>query len=124
MAVISSGSFPTRGMAVVPCSMKTLAAIPCGFADNLIHRAADVTLKERRRLVLVPREATLSSIHLENMLKLSNLGAAILPPVPAFDTQPRTVENMVDHGVAQMLDPFEFSWSRARGWEGRLERKP
>lgn len=119
-AVISSGSFPTLGMAVVPCSMKTLAAIACGFADNLIHRAADVTLKERRRLVLVPREAPLSSIHLENMLKLSNLGAVILPPVPAFYTHPRTVADVVDHVVARVLDQFGLRWGRARRWEGKL----
>ncbi len=121
-AVISSGSFPTRGMAVVPCSMKTLAAIACGFADDLIHRAADVTLKERRKLVLVPRETPFSSIHLENMLKLSNLGVVILPPVPAFYHHPRTVEEVVDHVVARVLDQFGWSWSRARRWEGRLER--
>jgi len=122
-AAISSGSFPTRGMAVVPCSMKTLAAIACGFADDLIHRAADVTLKERRRLVLVPREAPLSSIHLENMLKLSNLGAVILPPVPAFYTHPRSVDDVVDHVVARVLDQFGWSWGRLRRWEGRLERR-
>ncbi len=120
-AVISSGSFPTRGMAVVPCSMKTLAAIACGFADDLIHRVADVTLKERRRLVLVPREAPLSSIHLENMLKLSNLGVVILPPVPAFYTHPRSVDDVVDHVVARVLDQFGWSWKRARRWDGRLE---
>jgi len=122
-AAISSGSFPTRGMAVVPCSMKTLAASACGFADDLIHRAADVTLKERRRLVLVPREAPLSSIHLENMLKLSNLGAVILPPVPAFYTHPRSVDDVVDHVVARVLDQFGWSWGRLRRWEGRLERR-
>lgn len=121
-ATISSGSFPTRGMAVVPCSMKTLAAIACGFADDLIHRAADVTLKERRKLVLVPREAPLSSIHLENMLKLSNLGAVILPPVPAFYTHPRSLDEVVDHVVARVLDQFGWSWSRARRWDGRMQR--
>jgi 4-hydroxy-3-polyprenylbenzoate decarboxylase len=121
-APISSGSFLTRGMAVVPCSMKTLSAIACGFADDLIHRAADVTLKERRKLVLVPREAPLSSIHLENMLKLSNLGVVILPPVPAFYTHPRSLDDVVDHVVARVLDQFGWSWSRARRWEGRLER--
>ncbi len=123
-AVISSGSFPTRGMAVVPCSMKTLAAMACGFADDLIHRAADVTLKERRRLVLVPREAPLSSIHLKNMLKLSNLGAVILPPVPAFYTHPRSLDEVVDHVVARVLDQFGWSWSRARRWDGRMQRSP
>ncbi|MCL6499305.1 MAG: UbiX family flavin prenyltransferase [Firmicutes bacterium] len=121
-ATISSGSFPTRGMAVVPCSMKTLAAIACGFADDLIHRAADVTLKERRKLVLVPREAPLSSIHLENMLKLSNLGAVILPPVPAFYTHPRSLDEVVDHVVARVLDQFGWSWGRARRWDGRMQR--
>lgn len=121
-AVISSGSFPTRGMAVVPCSMKTLAAIACGFADDLIHRAADVTLKERRKLVLVPREAPLSSIHLENMLKLSNLGVVILPPVPAFYTHPRSLDDVIDHVVARVLDQFGWTWARARRWDGRLER--
>ncbi len=121
-AAISSGSYPTRGMAVVPCSAKTLAAIACGFADDLIQRAADVTLKERRRLVLVPREAPLSSIHLENMLKLSNLGAVILPPVPAFYTRPRNLDDLADQVVARALDQFGWSWSSARRWEGKLER--
>lgn len=121
-ATISSGSFPTRGMAVVPCSMKTLAAIACGFADDLIHRAADVTLKERRKLVLVPREAPLSSIHLENMLKLSNLGVVILPPVPAFYIHPRSLDEVVDHVVARVLDQFGWSWGRARRWDGRMQR--
>ncbi len=120
-APISSGSFLTRGMAIVPCSMKTLAAVAHGFSDTLIHRAADVVLKERRKLVLVPRETPLNSIHLENMLKLSNLGAVILPPVPAFYNHPRTLEDVVDYVVARVLDQFGLHWGRARRWEGRLE---
>ena len=105
-AAISSGSFRTDGMIIAPCSAKTLAAIAHGFGDNLIHRAADVVLKERRRLVLVVREAPLSDIHLENMLKLSRMGAVILPPMPAFYNHPRTIDDIVDHTVARMLDQF------------------
>ena len=89
-AAISSGSFVTRGMVVVPCSMRTLAAIATGSGTNLIHRAADVVLKERRKLVLVPREAPLSDIHLEHMLRLSRMGTVIFPPVPAFYQRPAT----------------------------------
>src|SRR5688500_17377463 len=103
-AAISSGSFRTDGMVVAPCSAKTLAAIASGFGDNLVHRAADVVLKERRRLVLVLRETPLSYIHLENMLKLSRMGAVILPPVPAFYNEPRTIDDLVDHTVARVLD--------------------
>lgn len=102
--------------------MKTLSAIAWGFADNLIHRAADVTLKERRKLVLVPWEAPLRCIRLENMRKLSNPGVVILPPVPTFCTRPHSLDDVVDHVVARVLDQFGWSWSRARRWEGRLER--
>src|SRR4029078_1253806 len=105
-AAISSGSFKTDGMIVAPCSAKTLAAIAHGFGDNLIHRAADVILKERRRLVLLLREAPLSDIHLENMLKLSRMGAVILPPLPAFYNHPRTIDDLVDHTVSRVLDQF------------------
>jgi 4-hydroxy-3-polyprenylbenzoate decarboxylase len=105
-AAISSGSFQTAGMVIVPCSAKTLAAIAHGFGDGLIHRAADVVLKERRKLLLSVREAPLSDIHLENMLKLSRMGAVILPPMPAFYNNPRSLTDIVDHTVARMLDQF------------------
>jgi flavin prenyltransferase len=104
LAPMASGSNPGDGMAVCPCTMGTLGAIAGGLADNLIERAADVMLKERRPLVLVPRETPLSSIHLENMLKLARAGAVILPPVPAFYTRPRTIEDLVDFTVARVLD--------------------
>src|SRR5688500_5049556 len=103
-AAISSGSFQTAGMAIVPCSAKTLGAIAHGFGDGLIHRAADVILKERRKLLLAVREAPLSEIHLENMLKLSRMGAVILPPVPAFYNHPRTRDDDVDRTVARLPD--------------------
>jgi 4-hydroxy-3-polyprenylbenzoate decarboxylase len=96
LAPISSGTFPTRGMAIVPCSMATTAAISIGLADNLIRRSADVCLKERRPLVLVPRESPLTAIHLENMTKLANLGAVILPPEPAFYLHPKSVDEVID----------------------------
>src|SRR5688500_20284548 len=103
-AAISSGSFKTDGMIIAPCSAKTLAAIAHGFGDNLIHRAADVILKERRKLLLAVREAPLSEIHLENMLKLPRMGAVILPPVPAFYNHPRTMDDDVDRTVARLPD--------------------
>jgi len=115
-AVISSGSFITDGMAVVPCSMKTLAAISHGFSDNLISRAADVVLKERRKLVVVPREAPLSEIHLENMLRLARMGAVVLPPMPAFYTKPSTVDDIVNHTVSRILDQFGIDNHIAKRW--------
>lgn len=121
-ASVSSGSFKTEGMVIVPCSMKTLAAIAHGFSDNLVHRAADVILKERRKLVLVARETPLSSVHLENMLKLSNNGAVLLPPMPAFYNHPQSLDDMVDHIVARILDQFGLEWHRARRWDGQMQR--
>jgi 4-hydroxy-3-polyprenylbenzoate decarboxylase len=105
-AAISSGSFLTIGMAVVPCSMRTLAAVAHGLGDNLIHRAADVVLKERRKLLLAPRETPLNDIHLENMLKLSRMGAVMCPPMPAFYQRPATVEDIVNQMVVRILDQF------------------
>ncbi len=117
-APISSGSFLTDGMVVVPCSMKTLAGIRAGYGDGLITRAADVTLKERRKLVLVVRETPLSEIHLENMLSLARMGVSILPPVPAFYAMPSTVEDMVDNFVVRILDQFGVAVPGARRWAG------
>lgn len=105
-ASISSGSFKTEGMIIAPCSMKTVAGIASGYSDNLLLRAADVTLKERRRLVLVPRETPLHSIHLENLLKLSRMGAVILMACPNFYTRPKTVDDMVNSIVGRALDQF------------------
>ena len=119
-AAISSGSFRTDGMVIVPCSAKTLAAIAHGFGENLVHRAADVILKERRRLVLVVREAPLSDIHLENMLKLSRMGAVILPPMPAFYNHPRTVDDVIDHTVSRVLDQFGLDVSGVDRWTGEM----
>jgi flavin prenyltransferase len=117
-AAISSGSFLTAGMVIVPCSMKTLAGIRTGYADGLVARAADVCLKERRRLVLVPRETPLSDVHLENMLALSRMGATVLPPVPAFYNQPASLADMIDHLVMRILDQFGISAPAARRWSG------
>jgi len=102
-APIASGTYPTRGMAIVPASMNTVASIAHGVTHNLIHRAADVCLKERRRLVLVPRETPLHSIHLENMLALSRLGAVVLPPEPAFYLKPSGIEDIVRFVVGRIL---------------------
>jgi len=104
MAPIASGTNPGDAMAICPCTVGTLGAIAHGLADNLIERAADVMLKERRPLVLVPRETPLSTIHLANMLRLSEAGAVILPPAPGFYANPRTIEDMVDFVVARVLD--------------------
>lgn len=117
-ATIASGSFRTDGMVILPCSMKTLAGIRAGYADGLVGRAADVILKERRPLVLVPRETPLSEIHLENMLALSRLGARIVPPMPAFYNHPRSVDDIVDHIVARVLDQFDLPAPAAKRWEG------
>jgi 4-hydroxy-3-polyprenylbenzoate decarboxylase len=123
-AAISSGSFLTLGMVVAPCSMRTLAAIAHGHCDNLVHRAADVTLKERRRLVMLVREAPLSEIHLENMLKLARMGAVIAPPVPAFYDHPRTLDDIVDHTVARVLDLFGIEAPMKRRWDGVMAPRP
>ena len=103
-AVVASGSFNHQGMIIAPCSMKTLAAIASGYSDNLISRAADVAIKERRRLVLLPREAPLSPIHLENMLKLSRIGVVLMPPMPAFYHRPETVQEIVNHSAGRALE--------------------
>lgn len=120
-AAISSGSFVTSGMVVAPCSMRTLAAIASGQGDNLIHRAADVILKERRKLVLMVRETPLHEIHLENMLKLSRMGAVILPPMPAFYNHPQSVEAVVDHVVMRTLDQFGIHTDLAGRWGSDMQ---
>ena len=120
-APISSGSFLTLGMVVVPCSMRTLAAIAHGLGDNLIHRAADVMLKERRKLVLAVREAPLSEIHLENMLKLSRMGVVIFPPMPAFYTKPRTIDDLVSYSAARLLDQLDIHLDVRNRWTGMRE---
>jgi flavin prenyltransferase len=119
-AAVSSGSFLTEGMVIVPCSVRTLAAVAHGHCENLVQRAADVVLKERRRLVLAVREMPLSDIHLENMLKLSRMGAVIAPPVPAFYTRPKTLDDVVDHTVARLLDLFGIHLDGAR-WSGEMK---
>jgi flavin prenyltransferase len=119
-ATISSGSFRTDGMVVAPCSMRTLGTIANGIGDNLVARAADVTLKERRRLVLLPRETPLHEVHLANMLTLTRLGATILPPMPAFYNRPQSLADIVDHVVARTLDQFGLCSPHARRWDGRL----
>lgn len=117
-ASISSGSFRTDGMIIAPCSVKTLAAIANGLAADLVSRAADVTLKERRRLVLMVRESPLSEIHLENMLKLSRMGASIVPPVPAFYNHPETVDDVIAHIVTRTLDQVGVDTDTTPRWEG------
>ncbi|HKS27170.1 MAG TPA: UbiX family flavin prenyltransferase [Pyrinomonadaceae bacterium] len=121
-ASISSGSFLTEGMIIAPCSVRTLGAIAGGMGDNLVHRAADVTLKERRRLVLMVREAPLSEIHLENMLKLSRMGAVVLPPVPAFYNRPQTIDDMVNHTVQRALDQLGIHVDVVSRWDGVMAK--
>ncbi len=119
-AAISSGSFRTDGMVVIPCSVGSLAAIAQGVASHLVHRAADVVLKERRKLVMVVRETPLNEIHLENMLKLARMGAVILPPMPAFYSLPKSVEDIVDHTVARTMDQFGLPADFAKRWDGKM----
>ncbi|MET8615067.1 UbiX family flavin prenyltransferase [Streptomyces misionensis] len=117
-APISSGSYPTDGMVIVPCSMKTVAGIRAGFAQDLVGRAADVTLKEGRKLVMVARETPLSTIHLENLLALSRMGVTVLPPTPAFYNHPKDLDDVVDHITARTLDQFGLQLPGARRWSG------
>ena len=117
-ATISSGSYHTDGMIIIPCSMKTLAGIRSGYAEGLIGRAADVIIKEGRKLVLVPREHPLSTIHLEHMLALSRLGVSMVPPMPAFYNHPAIIDDVIDHVVARVLDQFGISSPKANRWSG------
>jgi 4-hydroxy-3-polyprenylbenzoate decarboxylase len=117
-ATISSGSFKTDGMIVAPCSMKTLAAIRMGFGDTLISRAADVMLKERRKLVLLARESPFSEIHLENMLALARMGVVIFPPIPAFYNKPASIDDIVNHIVGRVLDQFGLDMPGVKRWIG------
>ena len=117
-ATISSGSFRTDGMIIIPCSMKTLAGIRAGYADGLVGRAADVIIKENRKLVLVPRETPLSTIHLENMLALAQKGVTMIPPMPAWYNHPETIDDIKNHIVARVLDQFNLDFPKAKRWQG------
>lgn len=117
-APMSSGSFNTDGMVVVPCSMKTLASIANAFDDSLVSRAAGVCIKEQRKLVLVPRETPLSKIHLDNMSKVADAGGIILPAMPGFYHKPKTMEEMVDHVVGKVLDQFNIKHDLFKRWGG------
>ena len=119
-ASIASGSYKTGGMIVVPCSMKTLSGIANSYAENLIIRAADVMLKERRQLVIVPRESPLHTGHCELMLKASQIGAVICPPSPAFYTSPKTVDDIINHSVARVLDLFDIESDSLQRWQGNV----
>jgi 4-hydroxy-3-polyprenylbenzoate decarboxylase len=116
MSPIASGSGASRAMVVCPCSSATLSSIACGSSDNLIERAADVMLKEQRKLILVPREMPVSAIHLENMLKLARLGVAVLPASPGFYHQPKTIDDLVDFVVARILDHLEINHNLVPRW--------
>ena len=117
-APVASGSNPPRAMVVCPCTMSTLSAIANGHADNLMHRAADVVIKEQKKLILVPRETPYSAIHLENMLKLSRLGVVIMDANPAFYQAPKTIEDLVNFVVARILDHLEVEHNLAPPWQG------
>lgn len=117
-AALASGSYRTRGMIVVPCSMKTVAGIACGYSDNLLLRAADVILKERRKLVLGVRECPFSTIHLENMYKLSSMGAVIMPAVLSFYNNPDGLDACIRHIVGKILDQFDINGEDFNRWEG------
>lgn len=123
-ATIASGSFATEGMVVAPCSMRTLAAIAHGLSDNLVTRAADVVLKERRRLVLMVRETPLNLAHLRNMVAVTEMGGVIFPPVPAFYNRPRSIEELVDHTVGRVLDLFGIAQGLSPAWAGLRGASP
>ncbi len=122
-SAIASGSFDTDGMVIVPCSIKTLSGIANGHAENLIERAADVVLKERRRLVLVPRETPLHTGHCELLLKASQMGAILAPPMPAHYTNPQTVDDLVDHHVGRLLDLFDLDSGLVQRWQGPASKQ-
>ena len=117
-AAIASGSFLTEGMVIAPCSMKTLAAVAHAHADDLVSRAADVVLKERRRLVLLPREAPLNLAHLRNMVQVTEMGGIVFPPVPAFYAKPKSIQDLVEHTVRRVLDLFGIHSPKLVRWKG------
>ena len=122
-ARLASGSFKTDGMIVAPCAVKTLSAIANSYADSLLVRAADVVLKERRRLVLVPRETPLHTGHCELLLKASQMGAILAPPMPAHYINPQTVDDLVDHHVGRILDLFDLDPGLVQRWQGPVSRQ-
>lgn len=115
-APLSSGSFRTQGMVIAPCSMRSLGELASGVTTSLLTRAADVVLKERRRLVLLVRETPLHSVHLRNMLALSDMGAIVAPAMPAFYSRPQTLDDVIDHTVARVLDLFDLDGGRLKRW--------
>ena len=117
-ATIASGSYLTEGMVIAPCSMKTLAAVAHAHADDLVSRAADVVLKERRRLVLLPRETPLNLAHLRNMATVTEMGGIVFPPVPAFYALPKSIDDLVAHTVARVLDLFGIHSAKLARWQG------
>ena len=122
-ARLASGSFKTDGMIVAPCAVKTLSAIANSYADSLLVRAADVVLKERRRLVLVPRETPLHTGHCELLLKVSQMGAILAPPMPAHYINPQTVDDLVDHHVGRLLDLFDLDPGLVQRWQGPASKQ-
>jgi len=117
-APVSSGSFLRHGMVIIPCSMKTLSALANSYSENLIIRAGDVTLKEQKKLILVPRETPLHLGHLKNMVRAAEIGAAILPPFPSFYQKPETVQDIIDHTIGRILDNLDINHNLTPRWEG------
>ena len=117
-ATIASGSFVTEGMVIAPCSMKTLAGVAHAYADDLVSRAADVVLKERRRLVVVPRETPLNLAHLRNMVAVTEMGGIVMPPMPAFYANPKSIDDLVNHTLGRILDLFGVSTGKVKRWKG------
>lgn len=116
-ASISSGSFKTMGMIIIPCSMRTLADIACGTTSTLMSRAADVVLKERRRLVIMARESPLSLVHIDNMRKVTEMGGIIAPSSPAFYAQPTSIDDLINHSIGRILDLFDIDLNLVKRWE-------
>ncbi len=118
-ASIASGSYPVDAMVIIPCSVNTLGILAAGIVRDLVHRAADVTLKENRKLIVVPRETPLNRIHIENMLRLQQAGAIIIPAMPAFYHHPKTILDLVDHFVFRVMDHLGVTHSEDTAWQGR-----